>query len=57
MTKRIRRFRTRQADLAGGTWVGLDFRSYIDTGESKYSLSDPIIASVCGDIIGRHKAR
>ncbi|QMI49811.1 hypothetical protein [Burkholderia sp. MBR-1] len=46
-----RKFRMKQANMKGKDWRGLSFRSYIDRGESKYALSDPIIASVCGDEI------
>lgn len=44
-----RKFHMKQADMKGQDWLGLAFRSYIDRGESIYSLSDPIIAVVCGD--------
>lgn len=44
-----RKFRMKQAELGDKGWVGLDFRSYIDTGKPEVSLSDPIIASVCGN--------
>ncbi|MDD9439590.1 hypothetical protein PV270_13975, partial [Staphylococcus aureus] len=46
-----RKFRMKQANMKGKDWRGLSFRSYIDRGESKYALSAPIIASVCGDEI------
>jgi hypothetical protein len=41
----------KQADMSGKNWRRLTFRSYIDSGEQKISLTDPIIASVCGDEI------
>ncbi|ENZ77926.1 MULTISPECIES: hypothetical protein [Ralstonia] len=46
-----RKFRLKQANMAGRDWSGLDFRSYIDRGDTKRSLSDPVIASVRGDEI------
>lgn len=46
-----RKFCMKQANMADQEWSGLDFRSYIDRGDTKRSLSDPIIASVCGDVI------
>lgn len=46
-----RKFHMKQADMKGKEWRGLSFRSYMDTGESLVYLSDPIIASICGDDI------
>ncbi len=46
-----RKFHMKQADMSGKDWMGLSFRHYMDTGKSKYDLSDPIISGVCGDEI------
>lgn len=46
-----RKFHMKQAKLGDKSWCKISFRSYIDTGKSVFTLSDPIIASVCGDEI------
>ncbi|ACK78152.1 hypothetical protein RU820_05330 [Acidithiobacillus ferrooxidans] len=45
-----RKFHMKQAEMAGN-WIGLKFRTYIDSEKPAVALSDPIITSVCGDEI------